>query len=104
MPRIRERPTSPARSVEPVHVRKLSAREPGDLGNALSQGGRPVGEGASRAPHAYVGEESDRGVVPTKDPNKGGLPLAEDLEGRARPRRTCVGLHGPHTAADLPCH
>jgi len=46
--------------------------------------GRPVGEGLGRTPHAYVAEESDRGVVPAKGPNKGGQPPAEDLEGRAR--------------------
>jgi len=33
--RLRERPTSPARSREPAHARKLFAREPGDLRNAL---------------------------------------------------------------------
>jgi hypothetical protein len=35
--RIRERPTSPARSREPRHARKLSAGEPGDLRDALLQ-------------------------------------------------------------------
>ena len=38
--RHRERPERPARSVEPVHVRKLSAREPGDLCPALLLAGR----------------------------------------------------------------
>ena len=32
----------------------------------------------------YVVEESDRAVVPTKEPNKGGEPSAEVLEGRTR--------------------
>ncbi len=68
---------------DPVHVRKLPAREPGDLGDALPLGGRPVGEGASRTPHAHVAEESDWAAVPAKGPNKGGPPPAEDLEGRA---------------------
>ena len=68
---------------EPVHVRKLLAREPGDLGDALPLSGRPVGEGARRTPHAYAAEESDWAVVPAKGPNKGGQPPAEDLEGRA---------------------
>ena len=57
---------------DPVHVRKLLAREPGDLGDALPPGGRPVGEGVSRTPHAYAAEESDWAVVPAKGPNKGG--------------------------------
>ena len=34
--------------------------------------------------HVYGAEESDRAVVPTKGPNKGGVPPAEDLEGGAR--------------------
>ena len=66
-----------------MHVRKLSAREPGDLGDALPPSGRPVGEGACRTPHVYAAEESDWAVVPAKGPNKGGQPPAEDLEGRA---------------------
>ena len=68
---------------DPVHVRKLLAREPGDLGDALPLGGRPVGGGARRTPHAYVAEESDWAVVRAKGPNKGGEAPAEDLEGRA---------------------
>jgi len=43
-----------------------------------------VGEGASRKPHAYVDEESERGIVPMKDSNKAGQPAAETLEGRPR--------------------
>ena len=81
MSRYRKRQTSPARSVEPVHVRKLSAREPGDLRSALRS--RPVGEGQGRTTHAYGAEESEQAVLPAKGPNKSGEPPAEDLEGRA---------------------
>ena len=50
-----------------------------------------MGEGASRTPHAYVVEESDRAVVPVKGSNKGGEPSAEDLEGRAGTKENVVG-------------
>ena len=69
---------------DPVHVRKLLAREPGDFGERLLRSGRPVGEGASRTPHAYVAEESEREVVPMNDSNKGGQPPAESREGSNR--------------------
>ena len=45
---------------------------------------RPAGEGQGRTTCSYVVEESDRVVVPTKEPNKGGEPLAEVLEERTR--------------------
>ena len=70
------------RSKNLYNVRKLFAREPGDLGDALPPSGRPVGEGTSRTPRAYAAEELGRAVVPAKVPNKGGQPPAE-LEGRA---------------------
>ena len=89
--RFRERRASPARSWEPVHASKLLAREPGDLGDALPPRGRPVGEGASRTPHAYAAEESERAVVAAKGPNQGGQPPAEDLEGRAGAEENVVG-------------
>ena len=63
----------------------------GRLRRRLLRNGRPVGEGASRTPHAYGAEESDRAVVPAKGPNKGGQPPAEDLEGRARTEENVVG-------------
>ena len=36
----------------------------------------------SRTSNTYVNGESDGGVVPTKYPNNGGRPPAEDMEGR----------------------
>ena len=48
-----------------------------------SSNDRPVGEGQRRTAHTHAGEESDRAVVPVKDPNKGGEPPAEDLKERA---------------------
>ncbi len=53
----------------------------------------PVGEGEGRTTLVNVVEESDRAMVPTKGPNKGGRPLAEDLEGRARTKEN-VGVPG----------
>ena len=50
-----------------------------------------MGEGDSRTPHMYAVEESDWAVVPAKGPNKGGEPLAEDLEGRAWTEENVVG-------------
>ena len=83
---------------EPVHVRKLPAREPGDFSNALSpSGGRPVGEGRGRTTHTHVTEESDRAVVPAKGPNKGGQPSAEDLEGRAGTEENVAERHTVRT-------
>ncbi len=64
-----------------MHVRKLSAREPGDLCPALLC--RPVGEGQGRTTHVYGAEESEWAIVPAKDSNKDEKSLAESLEGRA---------------------
>ena len=52
-----------------------------------------MGEGQGRTTHLYVAEESDRAIVPTKGPNKGGVLPAEDLEGRARTKEN-VGVPG----------
>ena len=40
----------------------------------------------SRTADVYVREESDRWVVPVKQPNKEGQPSAEVAEGRQRPK------------------
>ena len=47
------------------------------------ESGRPVGEGYGRTSHAHAGEESDNAIVPMKQPNKDGQPLAEAVEGSA---------------------
>jgi group II intron reverse transcriptase/maturase len=54
---------------------------------------RPVGEGASRKPHAHVVEESERGSVPMKDSNKDGQPSAESPEGRPRAKENDPAPH-----------
>ena len=43
----------------------------------------PIPEGASRTKDMNVHEKSDTAIVPKKVSNKGGLPPAEGLEGRA---------------------
>jgi len=69
--------------VDPRHVQKLYAREPGDLGGACSDptAGRR-GKANSRTPRAHVFEESDGGIGPMNHSNKDGKPSAESEEGR----------------------
>src|SRR5690349_9584959 len=68
--------------VDPTHVQKLHAREPGDLGGAWREPrGRPVGEGDSRTSHVHISEESDSGAVLMNHLNKDGNSLAEGEEG-----------------------
>ena len=43
-----------------------------------------MGEGASRTPHAYAAEKSEREVVPMNDSNKNGQPSALSQEGSNR--------------------
>ena len=55
---------------------------------SVSSNDRPVGKGQSRTAHTHVGEESDNGVVPMKQPNNEGRPQrgqqsAEAVEGSA---------------------
>jgi RNA-directed DNA polymerase len=64
-----------------MHVQKLHAREPGDLGDACGDAG-PRGKANSRTPRAHVSEESDSGTVLVNHSNKNGKPLAESEEGR----------------------
>src|SRR5437879_5968526 len=71
------------RSLRPRHAWKLHAREPGDPINARHEVVRwPAGEGMSQKSSMHVVGESDSRELPTKCPNKGGKPLAEDMEGR----------------------
>ena len=55
----------------------------------------PTGEGRwekamSDKSHVYGSGESDRSVVPSKSRNKGGLPLADGMEGRERTKENTV--------------
>src|SRR5215475_10107221 len=59
--------------VDPRHVQKLHAREPGDLGDACGDAGR-WGKAKSRTPHVHVFEDSDSGIVPMNHSNKDGKP------------------------------
>jgi RNA-directed DNA polymerase len=73
----------PARSETP-NTSGNSMRENRETSSAVCQQGRPAGEGRSRTTCMNADEESDRGVVPAKAPNKAGQPVAEGLEGRPR--------------------
>ena len=70
--------------VDPRHVWKLHAREPGDLGDACCclTGSRTAGEGSGRTTRMYVSEESDSGIVPMNHSNKIEQSMAESEEGR----------------------
>ena len=69
----------------PAHVEKQHAREPGDLWPPVNQTGRSA-KAQSQTADANALQESDGGVVPVKQPNKEGQPLAEAVEGRQRPK------------------
>ncbi len=49
---------------------------------AVQPGSRSAGEGKSHTTHAYVGEESHRGIVPMNHSTKDRKSLAESEEGR----------------------
>ena len=68
---------------DPVHVRNLPAREPGDLQAARRDGasGR-VGKAKSHEPTMHSVQKSDGLIVPTKLPNKVAPATAEVVEGR----------------------
>jgi hypothetical protein len=51
------------------------------------------GKAQSRTPDAYAGEESDRAVVPAKQPNKEVQASAEVAEGRARTKENTGQNH-----------
>ena len=80
MIRIGEDHAVPRRQ-RPWHVRKSSAREPGDL--HLRPGRRAQGRigKAQLEPMMNGMEESDPSIVPTKPANKTGKPAAEPVEG-----------------------
>ena len=54
-----------------------------------AQAGRS-GQADGRTPDMHAAEESDFGVVPMNQPNKGGKPLAEDGEGRPEIKENIV--------------
>lgn len=57
-------------------------RNLGDLIHARAGKPGPVGKGESRTANVYVGEKSDRVILPMKWPNKRGKSPAEAVEGR----------------------
>jgi hypothetical protein len=75
--------TDPARSLDPVHVWKHLAREPGDP-TALCRAacGRAHREVARRTPMMNGCGKSDRLIVPAKLPNNAAHAAAEAVEGR----------------------
>ena len=87
--RFRQRRANPARSREPVHVRKLPAREPRDLGDARREeqaGGERLRPHAPRVRRRGVGAggSGDARFEQGNDSNKGGGPSAESREGSDR--------------------
>jgi hypothetical protein len=68
-------------AVDPRHVETLSAREPGDLGNACRRS-RPTGEGPGRTARMNLSEESDSGIVLMNHSNHEAGPTAESGKGR----------------------
>jgi hypothetical protein len=68
-----------------MHVETSFVRNLGDLIRARKRSG-PVHEGNSSTMNMYADEKSDEGVLPGKRPNKGGMPLAEAVEGRTSPK------------------
>src|SRR6266545_2461937 len=69
---------------EPVHVRNLDAREPGDpmLARPADHRAGRLREGRGRTPEMNEHGKSDRPAVPAKPPNNAGQPGAEAVEGR----------------------
>jgi hypothetical protein len=53
------------------------------------------GKAQSRTPDAYAGEESDRAVVPVKQPNQEVQASAEVVEGRARTKENTSQSYTP---------
>ena len=88
---------------DPVHVRKLPAREPGDLGGACRE---VAGRWGRRKPHAP--RVRRRGVGPGRSTREGSEQGRATVgggsggKGRDRGERRRV-RHGPHTEADRPC-
>lgn len=86
--RERDGSKQPHAVADPEHARKLSAREPGDLHAARSDGrsGR-TGKAMSPKPGMHGVEKSDGLVVPKKPPNKASIEAAEVVEGRSSTKR-----------------
>jgi len=88
---------------DPVHVRKLVAREAGELGGACREW---QGGGGRRQPHAPHARR--RGVGPGRSTREGSEQGRATVgggsggQGRERGERRRVH-HGPHTEADRPC-
>jgi hypothetical protein len=55
----------------------------------------------SRKSSMYAGGESDGRVLPTKCPNKGGKPLAEDMEGRRPAKENTEQATSPRTQSRI---
>ena len=84
---------------DPVHVRNLSAREPGDLRDRslrLRRSGTRR-EGRGRKPTMNGPEKSDGRVVPTKSPNDISLLMEEVTEGRRPAKGNTEEQNAPRT-------
>ena len=97
--RYRKRRANPARSREPVHVRKLPAREPGDLGDARREeqaGGERLRPHAPRVRRRGVGAGGS-----TEERFEQGRVRAGGESGGKRPRHRerPTATHGPRAAA-----
>ena len=57
--------------------------------------GNRSGKAQSRTPDVYAGEESDRAVIPMKQPNKEVQASAEVVEGRVRTKENIGQSHTP---------
>jgi hypothetical protein len=64
-----------------------------ETSSVFPQGDRS-GKAECRTPDVYAGEESDRAVIPMKQPNKGVQATAEVVEGRARTKENTRGGKG----------
>src|SRR5687768_8266138 len=68
---------------DPEHVRKHSAREPGDPASVCcAVGGRPHREVTRHTPMMHARGKSDTPIVPRKPPNNAARAAAEAVEGR----------------------
>lgn len=83
---------------DPVHVRNLYAREPGDLRTRPSRWcDGPRRERQGEKPTVYEPEKSDRCVVLTKSPNEVGCSTEEVTEGRHLAKRNAGEQNAPRT-------
>ena len=87
-----------ADAVDPEHVRKHLAREPG--GPVLTRGGWNCGtrrEVQGRTPTMNGHGKSDRPGVPMKSPNNAGQPVAEGTEGKGLAKGNLQQQTAPRT-------